>query len=267
MNRYFYVLIILAVAIGNVSAGTVTLTGTCNIPVHNNLTFKLANTGNDSASNLVLTPHIQNVQLSQSQYTAQSILENSTENFTVSFSNVTIPGSYSDYFVLAYLQGSDQPFTALFPCTVDLYNSTTSEVFVTSNVISKTLDRIINVSLFNEGAENLSVNVSLLLPPTLGSDSNIVVNMAPYQHRSLNFSVQNPQSGASYLAMVSAQYEFSGMHYASQSIFAISGSVASTTSFSISPYLPFLAIIVVILVVIALIVLGLRRSRSKHQGV
>ncbi len=267
MNRYIYIIAILALAIGNVSAGTVILTGSCNnLPVHDNLTFKLVNTGNDSASNLVLTPHIQNVRLSQGQYTSPSILENSTENFTVNFSNATIPGTYSDYFVLAYLQGSNQPFTALFPCTVNIYNSTTSEVFVTSNVINGASGKMVNVSLFNEGVENLSVNVSLLLPPTLGSNSNLVVELAPYQHRNLNFSVQNPQSGASYSAVVSAQYVFSGMHYASQSIFVIS-STASAPEFSLSPYLPFVAVIAVIVVVAALIVIGLRRKRRKDHGV
>ncbi len=245
---------------GTASAGTVVLTCSCPSTIlHNNVTFTLKNTGNDTASNLVLTPHIENAKLSQSSYTLSGIEENSTTHFSIGISNISVPGTYSDYFILAYEQGSGQAFTALFPCLLNMGNMTISEVFVTTNVIEKGGSSDVNVSLFNAGSQGLTVNVSMSLPPTLVPQSNLsfVINMPPFAQRSVNFSAQTPPSGSSYSAAIAAQYLFDGQHYASQSTFVLSGKSSGASGSGIAsyePYIPFAVIIVVILIVLALII-------------
>ncbi len=269
MNKNLYLIVILAMLFGSAEAGTVILSGSCATATSNNsLTFILSNSGNDTAANLVLVPYLSGATAKSNLYSIPSIGENSTIKFNVSFSPRGLAGTYSDYFVLGYEQGSGQEFSALFPCLVSIEKDTVSEVYASANVTDMGKVQNVNVSIFNNGPFALQVNVSLLLPPTLiqNSTQNMSVELTPFMQKTLDFPVKTPPSGSSYSAAVAVQYALKGEHYAYQTIFVISGHNAQNSA-SIYSYLPFALMILAIAVV--LILLGRtvvqRRKRSAQK--
>ncbi len=248
-------MVVLALLFGSVGAGTVILSGSCTGAVSNsNLTFILSNSGNDTAANLVLVPYLNGAIVKNDLYSIPSIGENSTVKLDVNFSAAGLPGTYSDYFILGYEQGSGQEFSALFPCLASIGKNTVSEVYASANVTDMGNEQDVNVSIFNNGPQALQVNVSLLLPPALiqSSKPNLSVELTPFMQKTLNFSVKTPPSGSSYSAAVAVQYALKGEHYAYQSIFVVSGHNAQNSA-NIYSYLPFALIIIVIAVVLALL--------------
>lgn len=267
MNRVLYLVVALALLFGSTQAGTVILSGTCTGAVsNNNFTFTLANSGNDSAVNLVLVPYLSGAIAKNSVYNLPSIGENSTTEFEVNFSRSGLEGTYSDYFILGYEQGSGQEFSALFPCLASVGKRTISEVYATTNVTNKGKVQEVNVSLFNNGPQVLQADVSLLLPPAIAqsSQTNLSITLTPFAQKSLNFSVKTPPSGESYSAAVGIQYVSGGEHYASQSIFVVSGQNAAGSTDTYS-YLPFALIIIVILAVLAFMTRRIIHNRSSAK--
>jgi len=112
-------------------AGTVVLTGTCASVVKNNtVNFSIANSGNDSAYGLIVNPYISGANVI-GNYSIARLDPGSTANFAVRLSNITAKGTYVDYFVVDYQQGSSF-FSAMFPCWLEFGVSATSPIYLNS---------------------------------------------------------------------------------------------------------------------------------------
>jgi len=133
------VLLIIAAALllltGLPNAGTVTFTGSCTKAALNStvISFKLLNSGNDTAYNLFIVPNVRDASPENSSYGINTMTPGSQKTLNITLVNVTARGTYASYFITTYQQGSSV-FTAVFPCHLDFYSATVSHVYLTSSV-------------------------------------------------------------------------------------------------------------------------------------
>ena len=248
---------------GTVSAGTVTLTGTCQNLIRNNtLQFGLSNSGNDSAFTMLLTPMLKGAK-SVGNYTIPSLGPNGNDTLLIRLSNVTAKGTYTDYILVSYQQGGTY-FTSSFPCLLDFGNHTTSQLYVNTNqtFVGKLLK--VNVTVFNGASGSITANLSLIMPPGIALSSNAVESITVYNFSKAQatFLISPPSGSQSYSAAAVVDYEKQGLHYSSFSIFTISGPTSGGRySLIVIALAGFGAVIVL---VIALILFA--AVRKKKQG-
>jgi hypothetical protein len=250
--------------LGITHAGTVVLTGTCyNYVTNNTIHFTLSNSGNDSAYNLILSPILTNATPMNSSYSINALNPGYNVSVQVKLKNISMQGTYADVFVLAYQQGFSS-FSAIFPCLLSYPKSTTSEIYSTAHISAIKGEGFVNVSLFNAGRENITGNLSLILPPTLSyiSKSNYPFKLSPYNTSNMSFSVKLPQGTASYTGAVVVSYLFGGMHYSNMATFQIGNPASSAL---IPTY--YIIIIVGVVIIAIILILLLRSIRKKSKAI
>jgi len=250
--------------LGITHAGTVVLTGTCsNYVTNNTIYFALSNSGNDSAYNLILSPLLTNATPMNSSYSINALNPGQNVSVQVKLKNISMQGTYADVFVLAYQQGSSS-FSAIFPCLLSYPRSTTSEIYSTAHVSAIKGEGFINVSLFNAGRENITGNLSLIIPPTLSyiSKSSYSFKLSPYNTSNMSFSVKLPQGVASYTGAVAVSYLLNGLHYSNMATFQI-GNPASSALI----YTYYIVIIIGVVIIAIILILLLRSIRRKGKAV
>ncbi len=261
--KYAAYLLIFTALFSIANAGTVIISGTCQDYVTNNaILFTLSNSGNDSAYNLILSPFLTAAMPENSSYSINALNPGHSISINVNLENISMQGTYADMFVLAYQQGSNS-FSAIFPCLISYPKPTVSEVFSNVEVNITNGIGIINVSLFNAGRENITGNLSLMLPPTLSSisRSNYLFNISPYSTKNMSFSVKMPHGTSSYTAAVAASYTIKGIHYSTMSTFKLSNTPASA---AISAYYLIIAgAVVIILFLLFLLFNSIRKKRMQ----
>jgi len=215
------------------SAGTVSITGTCQSALQpgNTLNFTIINTGNDTAYNLLLTPFIFGAKAENSSYPIGSLPPNQGITTLIPLTNFSTAGTYTDYFTLAYQQGTSV-FTALFPCIVNLGKPTTSGMYLTTNTTFNKGAAIINVSLFNDVRSNFTVNVSALFPPSFSfiSQKSYLVEIGPYQTKKVQFQMNYLPGSGSYTGAISESYVALNQSHSSFVSVVVSTQSATTTS-------------------------------------
>lgn len=165
MREYLPFAFALIVLSGYACAGTVTLTGSCpNRALNGTAFFNLSNSGNDSAYRLTIVPRIPTALTEYATYNLDDLPPDSTGVFNMTLVNVTGRGTYAGQVDVAYEQGTDY-FTAVFPCTFSFRNATSSSVYLTPTVVNEGDGTVlVRVSVFNGGASEADMNVSLILP-------------------------------------------------------------------------------------------------------
>lgn len=257
----------MALLAGFASAGTVTLTGTCGAynSSANAIPFRLSNSGNDSAYNLVIYPRIQNVQLSSAAYSIPNLGPASNALLNISVAKVTERGMAGAYFSAAYQQGSTV-FTAVFPCLIPLLNITASQVFLSAvPSVSANGNATVNVKASNYGLAPVTANITLLLPPTFAfkSSSFFIASLEPSSSANFTFRLSFPAGEqAAYAAGALSSYSSGNLSYASLSTFVLSSPKEITASFS--PFIVWIAAAVLALVVV-LIILSFSRKRKPQN--
>jgi len=270
--RAQYVLLLLAMlaVLGTVNAGVVTLVGTCiDHPLQNGtILFILNNTGNDTANNLLLTPHIIGAGIQNSTYSVNAITPGGSVSIAVPINETSMHGSYVLYFDAAYQQGLSV-FTAVFPCLIDVGPSTLSPIYITTSGEVSNNEAKLNVSIFNGFGENLIVNVSAIIPPGFKYLSNRyqLLEVSPYTHNSAYFALGLPQlSGSAYSGAIAAAYNLNGVEFSTMSVIKIFKPVSSYNMLYIAAWT---AIIVVVAIILVLIFRAYRKRNiaAKNQGV
>lgn len=266
MNKLAVIPLLLILLTEIASAGTVSLTGTCqsNLIGGNMLNFTLVNSGNDTAYNLQLSPVISGARPQNIVYTINALAPNANTKFLIPLLNISLQGTFIDAFVATYQQGS-QVFTALFPCAINMGKSTTSAVFLSVNTFSSGGIAIMNVSALNAINTNLTVNVSALFPPSFKfiTRSSYLLSLGPLQTQKVQFVVNYPASQGSYTGAVVDHYIYSNLSYASFAPIAISQSALSPKS-AVSPLL--LGSIAVVAAIILLIARSILKNRKRHSA-
>ncbi len=262
--------LVLMLLIGAASAGTVTLSGACSTKVINQTSnytdFGLLNSGNETATSLVVVANYKGAITSNSEEAATSISPQQNLTFKFFFHNFSEPGSYAGSFTVGYTQDSSN-FFAVFPCILQFENKTTSvvrfsDIHQSGNVLS--------ANVINIGTMAVNATVSLILPPGFQySPESANVSLGPSAQQAVYFVLSEPSlSGASYGAGAALSYMQGGMHYADAATFTIGGSQSGSSTLTKSPYLPYevaVVVIVVILVLIAVSVLLRKRARPQRQ--
>ncbi len=261
--RILYQTFALLLLIGIASAGTVTLTGTCGTysPSSKTINFTLSNSGNDSAYNLVITPTIPNTQTANGVSAINNLGPSARVVASFNITNILRRGTVPAYFTVAYQQGSEV-FTAVFPCTMSLLNSTSSQVLLTTNSSIVNGNATVKIKVFNAGTVPVTANVSLILPPsfTYQSVRYSQVTLAQYQTANVTFSLSAPVgSQSSYSVAAAASYLQGNLSHASLVTFIIRPPQQVTAGVG---SLLLLGVGVVVAAVIVLIVLSLLRKRS-----
>ncbi len=259
-------LIGLVALFGVLHAGTVVLTGTCGqTPIsanHPYNSFSLLNSGNETASGLIIVPDFSvgnAVNISESVSTITPG-QNVTENFY--FSNLSMEGSYAGSYEVSYSQGSSSFFTT-FPCIINVIKPTVSLLRVLNINVS---GRILKVSLANVGKSAISANVSLILPQSFSAaPQNATVDLGPLETTNVSFAISYPKlSNVEYPLSAYASYAIGGLHYATLGTYTLN-LYAKQSIFS-SQYLIFAAIAVVIIIMVVLIAFSIIRKRKVGKG-
>ncbi|MEM3212245.1 MAG: CARDB domain-containing protein [Candidatus Micrarchaeaceae archaeon] len=264
-----FILFASVLLLGSALASTVVLTGTCSGIVKNNtMYFLLANSGNGTAYSVTVSPYIADATVI-GNYSASKLTPGSSANFSIRLANVTAKGSYGAYFIVAYQQGT-QFFTALFPCLLYFGNVTaTSQLSISSTFRAINYSSgIVNVTLFNEKASNVSATVRLIVPPVIGivGPAQKEMLLSPYNQSELHFYVNIERAqGASFTGMATAWYMHNDVNFSTISIFSGSQYVArhDTKTIIIAA-----SAAIVVLFVLFIIRASIRsRNRKKQQAI
>jgi len=265
MKPLFTVLALLF-AFSVASAGTVTLSGSCSTntinATANYASFYLINSGNETATNLLVVPDFGGASTTNKSVSFQSISPGQEISPRFYFYNFSTPGSYSGSFTVEYAQGQ-QTFFALFPCVLSFLNATHSLASITS--VNRT-GNVISVSIADLGQSPINANVSLLLPVEFQSyPSNRSVALSSGEMKTVVFTVSYPQiSGASYAAAAALSYVQGGMHFSTVQSYTISFAAGQSAS-SPPVYLPYIFGAVVIIIIVGLIIVSLVRKRKAGE--
>jgi hypothetical protein len=265
-SKVFLAIIGLFLATALSTAGTVTLTGTCSQAIinktNNYATFSLSNSGNQTASNLLIIPQIKGV-ISLNQSESISYLspnQNQTQKFY--FSNFSAPGSYAEAFVVEYGQGSNT-FYALFPCLLNFGNSSKSTVAIEKVTQASNM---LTISVLDLSQSPINISVSTLLPPAFTASPSVQNSLvSPNSAKNFTFNLSYPQfSGASYTIGIAVSYLQNNIHHATLQPYLITFN-PSKPSF-LSKYLIFVIVAFGLMIIIGLIIVSLVKDRKKEDA-
>jgi hypothetical protein len=263
--------VIASILIGIAGASTVTLTGTCYSGIisnpNNYLQFNLTNSGNGTATNLVITPLIDGAIPNNTTIMIPFVAPGSTYAERIYMHNFTTPGSFVERFLVRYTQGTST-FTTIFPCLADFLRGAQSILTITN--LGKTSNNVfVNIS---SGADfPIDAQITVYAPPSFSvSPSYRNVSIASNSNASASFVVVPPQfTGAQFPVAVGVMYVKDGVHYSTLAITTVT--FAGTSPISKLPELGgtlliislLAAIIIIIILIIVSIILNRRRRRRQ----
>ena len=241
--------------IASAEGSTVTLTGSCaaqTVNAANNVfVFNLTNYGNGTATDLYLAPLLSGVSTSNSVVLLPVISPGAHYSESFYLYNFSMPGSYAEYFIANYTQGTET-FTTIFPCILDVNKSSRSIVQVSSINQSKGTLNVLLVNYYN-GTINATVHVQApssfaILEP----DSSFA--LGPLSQKRLLFNITTPEyASASFPISVAVSYTSNGVHYAAiaQTSVVFGGTGALGASGLQLTTIAIVAVIVILLMLIA----------------
>jgi hypothetical protein len=269
MKRLIFLLLALALVVGLAGASTVTLTGTCYSGVvdqpNNYILFNLTNSGNGTATNLVITPLIDGAAPNNTTITLPFVAPGSTYSEHIYVWNFTTAGSYVERFLVRYNQGTNV-FTTVFPCLADFLQGAQSMLAITRLGESGNNAQI-NIS----NIANYSINsqITVYAPPSfvvVPPSKNVTING---NGRATASFVINPPAftNAEFPVAIGVSYIKDGVHYATLAITTIT--FAGTPSISKLPQLGstllVILLIAAILIIIILIIISIIMNRRKKR--
>jgi hypothetical protein len=246
-------------------ASTVTLTGGCAPQVvdsaHNAFVFNLTNYGNGTATDLYLTPVLSGASTFNGIMLLPVVAPGAHYSESFYLYNFSMPGTYAEYFLASYTQGSEV-FTTFFPCLLNVNQSSQGLVrIVTMNQSGGAL----SVVLFNYYNITVNTTVHVQAPPSFAvPEPNAIAAVGPRMQKSLSFNIGIPEyASASFPVSVAIAYASGGVHYATiaQTSVVFGGAGASSlklTTISIA------AVITVLLLLIAASAIKKRRRSTKQ---
>ncbi len=244
-------------------AYTVTLTGGCPLstitPSHNYITFNLSNSGDGPAQQVAILPHIIGADTNASALLLAAINASSYNVSRVYLQNVSESGTYVDYFLVSYQQGSNT-YVTTYPCMVYINKYSQSTI-----LLSEATQRgnAVDVSLLNYGTYPIDANLSLIMSPLYETNGTAYkeLTLAPGETVNTSFSIKPILGNSSYAAGVAAQYLHNGTHYAALRTLLLTSQKTRLFTFGMLE----LAIIAAIVVIVALIIASIFVSRKKKR--
>jgi hypothetical protein len=257
-------IILMSLVLAYASASTVTLTGSCPGSVLTNssnyIEFTIANSGNGTASDMIIQPILSGMSTYNSAEELPIVTpgSNYTERFYMY--NLSVPGSYAIEFLATYEQGASN-FTTFFPCLAYVGRPAVSLASITLSVHGGSA--IANISSLSKSPINASL--VLLAPPelhVLAPQRNLTI--APYSSATERFTVSQPNLQATFPIIAQLSYSYAGIHYASIATAMIGLSSAELQSSHLSEInLGFGVAVAVIVVLIAVSFVKSRGRKAK----
>ena len=268
MKQLLIAFVALAALFGYSGASTVTLTGTCTgqtLTANNStLYFYLSNTGDGTATNLLIVPRLFGLSTYEQSENLSALGSSSNVSFAFHTSDFSYPGTYVGGFLLEYDQGSSQ-YLSTFPCMYSVLNSTRSLLSVqSSNITPKRL----TLSLASLSSVPLNVTAFVLAPPTFTiNPANLTLRMPPDSISTMLFNITSPHiSGASFTISAIISYVSGGRHYGyllnNVLLFPV-GSGGSHPAYLLIALIA--GIVAVILVLIAVALVKRRGEKKQHE--
>lgn len=261
------ILVLLIALMGMGFASTVTLTGTCysNIvnQTDNYILFNLTNSGNGTATNMLLVPSIQGATPLNASIPIQLVAPSNTYSSKFYLSNFTTPGSYLERFIARYSQGASS-FETFFPCIVNINRSTHSLIAIESSKIS---GKIVRVNLSSIASYPINAQVSVYAPPSFSVNSSVQnVTLKPYSFANVSFTLSTPQyTNAEFPVAISVSYMNDSLHYAALAVTAISFGNGSTSALSsiLQGNLIFAIIGAIVAIILVLIAISIIKQKKR----
>lgn len=254
--------------LGIAGASTVTLTGSCYSKIinqtNNYIQFNLTNSGNGSATNLLLEPIIQGATPINESVSIPLVAPSGFYPERIYLTNFSSPGSYVERFVARYSQGSST-FITIFPCLVNIGQSAQSLLGITS-VNRHNSDILVNIS--NIADYPISAQVAAYAPPEFTitpSSKNTTVNQ--YALTNVSFALTTPQyTNAEFPVAIAVSYTRNGVHYATLAVTTITfGSSSSVKLSNLGSNILLIAIAIVIALVVILIIWSIIRNSKRRS--
>jgi len=253
------------------AATTVSLTGGCTHTLVNGstnyITFNLANSGNGTATNLLIVPQLSGASTYNSIENLSLIGPGKNASFNFYLYNLSSPGSYAEGFIVQYTQTGVTGFAA-FPCLLNINQSGPSQASITKIGF---VNGNLTVTVFDLSQAPLSVNLSILAPPTFGirpKVSSLSVQPGSFANATFNISIpQNTQFvNASYAVAAMLSYAASGVHHATFSTTLISQSTGGKQGFQLGSLIYMLLIAAIIIIVILIMASVIAKRRKPHEA-
>lgn len=257
---------------GIAGASTVTLTGTCYSKIinqtNNYIQFNLTNSGNGTATNLLIAPTIEGASTASSSFLIPLVVPGGTYSERIYLSNFTMPGSYVERFVTRYAQGTST-FITLFPCLVTMGRPAPSLLGIKGlNKTNRGSNITVNISSI--AGSPINAQVSLFAPPDFVIENpvrNVTIN--GYSYALESFGVSTPQyNNAEFPIVAAVSYISDNTHYATLGITTINFGEASPLLSGLGGSIVLILIIAVIIIILILLVLSVvlkRRRQKKHS--
>jgi len=249
-------------------SSTVTLTGTCYSKLVNStdnyMTLNITNSGNGTATNLLIEPSLQGATTNTS-ILLPIVAPSSTYLEKIYFQNFTKPGSYVENFVTRYSQGSST-FITFFPCLVNINQNAPSAIGITSLALK---NKLIRVNISNIADYPITAQISVYTPPSftvLNSTKNITVNKD--SNSNVSFSISTPQyTNAQFPIAVAVSYVNSNVHYSSLAVSSISfgGGTGSISSILEGNGILFVILAIIIIIIVLIIFSILKNRKDEHN--
>lgn len=267
--RSLIFLISILMMLGIASASTVTLTGSCYSKIinqtNNYIQFNLSNSGNGTATNLILAPVIQGASTSNSSILIPIVAPGGSYSSKIYLSNFTIPGSYVERFVARYSQATST-FITIFPCLVNIGQSAPSLLGITT--VGKRGGNIY-VNISNIASYQIGSQVTVYAPPSFTftpTTRNVTINQ--YSFSNISFGVSTPQyTNAVFPIVVALSYVRNNVHYATLAVTTITfgsgtNSLLSTIGQNLILWIVAVIIAIIIILIIASVLINKRRRPS-----
>lgn len=254
--------------IGIAGASTVTLTGSCYSrtinQTNNYILFNITNSGNGTATNMVLEPIIQGASTANSGLSIPLVAPSGSYSEKVYLSNFSVPGSYVERFIASYSQGSST-FITIFPCLANIGQQAQSLLGITS--IGRSSNKIL-VNISNIADYQIGAQVAAYAPPEFNiSPQTKNVTIKQYSLTNASFAFTAPSyTNAEFPVAIAVSYTKNGVHYASLGVTTISfGNGQSAQLLNLGGNLILVAIGVVIAIILILIILSVSINRKKKR--
>lgn len=263
-----FILLALVAIIGVSSASTVTLTGTCysNLinQTNNYMKFNLTNSGNGTATNLLLEPVISGASAINTSILIPLVAPGGIYVEKVYLSNFSTPGSYVERFIARYSQGSSN-FVTIFPCLANINVNARSLLSITG--INRK-SNIVRVNLTNIADYPIKAQVAIYAPPAFTLNNSIQnITLKPYSLSNFSFEVATPQyTNAEFPVAISVSYLSNSLHYSTLAVTTIQFGNNTSLAQSIVNGNGLLFIVgAIIFVILFLIILSIVLKRGKKE--
>lgn len=246
-------------------SSTVTLSGTCGQAVirapNGYLAFNISNTGNGTASDLLIQPS--GAGLRQNASTINAMPPGARDSIAFPVNSVGEPGSYAVNIGVTYSQ-QGSTFSTVFPCIVNIGTASVSSVFERLNYTNRNL----TAKLMSGSNSTLNMTATAVLPSGFYTpEPQRHVSLPPYGTANISFNLTLPSYGSAMLPVaVELSYSLNGVHYAYLSTALISLTSPALVGHSRGIGIVNLVFAVVIVVLSCLIVASmmLRRRGAKN---